>query len=438
MKKVLIVTYALPPVGGASVQRTTKFIKYLRGFKWEPVIVTAKNPSVPVLDISLLRDIPFGTKIHRARTLEPSYGVKQLFAEKKGNDRFEDKKERFLAFLKSLLMMPDPQVLWWPGLILKLWKVIRKERPDCLFVSAPPFSSLVPVVFLAKVFHKPVVIDFRDDWRFYRYHMENSVKSRYAKALDRIFERYVVWNCSAFTAATESYVKSILKRNGLHKSKKAYVITNGFDHDDFDTHIQAFTESLNRQKKIHLLYSGTVWRATSLNPFLKAVTVLMTDYPGLKKQLRITIAGRIVDLEYANFENKHLKDVVSLKGYISHDEVLKLLLTADILIISLADIIGASEIIPAKTFEYMATGKRILAIVPEGETSSLLLSAYKDNAYILYPDQIDLIAEYLFYLISNPKLLKEQKVDVSDYERKYLTGNLAEVLSYVTDSSKSI
>ena len=432
MKKVLFVTYALPPVGGASVQRTTKFIKYLKNFDWEPIIVTAKNPSVPVFDANLVRDIPFGTKVFRTRTFEPSYGVKQLFSERKGINKSADNKKKLFTFLKGLVMTPDSQVLWWPGLIWGLLKVIWKERVDCLFVSAPPFSSLVPVVFLAKVFQKPVVVDFRDDWHFYRSHIENAIKGRFARALDRVLERYVIWNCSAFTAATESYARNISKRNALPKSKKAYVITNGFDRDDFETHRQVSSEKMNIQK-IHLVYSGTVWRATSLDSFLRAVDILLTEIPKCKEQLHITIAGRVVKSESVNFENKRLKDVVNLKGYVPHNEAISLLLSADVLILSLADIIGASEIIPAKVFEYMATGKRILAIVPEGETSSLLRKAY-NNASVFPPGAIDSIATYLLELLAKPKLLEEKKVDVSDkYEREYLTGKLAGVLSSVAE-----
>ena len=44
MKKALIITYYWPPSGGAGVQRWLKFVKYLRGFGWEPVVYTPGNP----------------------------------------------------------------------------------------------------------------------------------------------------------------------------------------------------------------------------------------------------------------------------------------------------------------------------------------------------------------------------------------------------------
>jgi hypothetical protein len=42
MKKVLMIAHQFPPIGGSGVQRTVKFVKYLRDFGWEPVVLTRK------------------------------------------------------------------------------------------------------------------------------------------------------------------------------------------------------------------------------------------------------------------------------------------------------------------------------------------------------------------------------------------------------------
>ena len=68
--KALIVSYAFPPVGGAGVQRVTKFVKYLPEFGWDSTVLTVENPSVPVLDQSLVGDVPRSTQIGRASCRE--------------------------------------------------------------------------------------------------------------------------------------------------------------------------------------------------------------------------------------------------------------------------------------------------------------------------------------------------------------------------------
>src|SRR4051812_27687343 len=79
-KRVLFISYAFPPVGGAGVQRVTKFIKYLRHIGWDSSVLTVANPSVPVMDHTLVADLPSDTTLVKARTLEPGYAAKQSIA----------------------------------------------------------------------------------------------------------------------------------------------------------------------------------------------------------------------------------------------------------------------------------------------------------------------------------------------------------------------
>ncbi len=67
MKKVLIITYYWPPAGGPGVQRWLKFVKYLRDFDIEPVVYIPENPDYPIIDESLLAEIPKGITILKKR-----------------------------------------------------------------------------------------------------------------------------------------------------------------------------------------------------------------------------------------------------------------------------------------------------------------------------------------------------------------------------------
>ena len=127
MKKVAIIAYGFPPVGGAGVQRPVKFVKYLREFGWEPVVLTVGNPSVPVIDTSLLHDIPENVAVYRAKTLEPSYRAKNVLAH--AGSGLGATLKRLLKYCFSSLLLPDVQVLWWPYLIVYLIKVIKNEKP---------------------------------------------------------------------------------------------------------------------------------------------------------------------------------------------------------------------------------------------------------------------------------------------------------------------
>ena len=57
-KKILIITYYWPPAGGPGVQRWLKFTKYLPEFGWKPSVYIPENPSYPIIDKTLEKDIP--------------------------------------------------------------------------------------------------------------------------------------------------------------------------------------------------------------------------------------------------------------------------------------------------------------------------------------------------------------------------------------------
>ena len=76
----MFISYAFPPVGGAGVQRVTKFIKYLHGTGWDASVLTVANPSVPVTDATLSGELPSDTIVVRARTLEPGYAAKRAMS----------------------------------------------------------------------------------------------------------------------------------------------------------------------------------------------------------------------------------------------------------------------------------------------------------------------------------------------------------------------
>ena len=82
MRKVLIITYYWSPAGGPGVQRVLKFVKYLREFEWEPVVLTVEGGEYPAVDESLADEIPNGLKIYKTKSFEPFTLYKNLTGQK--------------------------------------------------------------------------------------------------------------------------------------------------------------------------------------------------------------------------------------------------------------------------------------------------------------------------------------------------------------------
>lgn len=422
LRKVLVVAYAFPPAGGAGVQRPLKFVKYLRRFGWEPSVLTVANPSVPTWDEGLLKDLPEGIKIHKARTLEPSYEKKAQLAGEAGGKAGSRQQ---LKGLLTKIIIPDVQVLWWPGLVAKLVSVLQKQRPDAVFVTAPPFSSLIPVVVLGKLFRVPVVVDFRDEWVFARDNIEHAGRGRLLKICDFWLERLTVLLCANFTAATQSYVDSIQARHPGAARGKGLAITNGYDEDDF----AGIARKREPDGIYRIVYTGTVWKATSLEPFVKGLLLLLDERPELKQTIRLRVIGRIVESELTSLQPLQDLEMLEIFGYHPHKKVLQELVDADLLLLTLSDLPGAERIIPGKTFEYMAARNSVLCICHSGETSKIMEGVVASS--IVEPNRSNkiknLIKEHLLHSDTNE--FSEKNDFIKQYSRAHLTNALVNVLN---------
>jgi hypothetical protein len=193
--RALVVSYAFPPVGGAGVQRVLKLVKYLPRHGVTPSVLTVDNPSVPLLDPSLDRDVPPGMSVIRASTLEPGYALKQAAwnASAAGKPALALRLKQRVVELAKLLLFPDPQVLWQPGAQLALFKRLFGKSPDDLvIISGPPFSQFLlgPLARLRR--GTAVIFDYRDEWSTLNssYEMGGRGTARAAALLEAKLLRY--------------------------------------------------------------------------------------------------------------------------------------------------------------------------------------------------------------------------------------------------------
>ena len=170
-RRVLLIAYNFPPVGGAGVQRPVKWAKYLRRFGWDVTVLTTENPSVPVRDDSLLTDLPNDVRVVRARTWEPDYRVKQSLV---GADtarpsfwqRMKSAAKGLARRCVKLALQPDPQVLWNPN-ALRVGAAVLSEQPhDAILVTAPAYSSFLIGAALKRQFRLPLILDYRCTFTF--------------------------------------------------------------------------------------------------------------------------------------------------------------------------------------------------------------------------------------------------------------------------------
>ncbi len=380
-RRALIVAYGFPPTGGVSVQRITKFVKYLPEFGWNCSVLTVANPSVPIIDESLMREIPASTVIRRARTLEPGYATKSLVAatsEKTPSSPIA--KARTLARgaarrAINFVLQPDAQILWRRHALKEGRKLLASMPHDVIVATGPPFSSFLVAATLAKETGLPLALDYRDEWAVMSF-WENKQIGIVERNVQRRMQDIVVRRAALLTAttpATASELQRICQQAG--GTARADYIYNGFDPSDYPADAMAAKRKDygNGVDCFRLSFVGTLWNVAPIGPVVDAVIALSKRSPELAERLELVLAGRRTvqqDAELDRLASTPAK-VVRLP-FIPHREAIELMCGSDALLLINAEMPTTERLINAKAFEYMAARRPILVVASPGELRRLL------------------------------------------------------------------
>lgn len=441
-RRVLFICYAFPPVGGAGVQRSVKFVKYLQRYGWQPTVLTVKNPSVPVLDTDLIEDIPKDIEVVRSHSWEPGYRIKAGFA---STGAKPSAIKRWLHRIIHQWLQPDLQVLWNGSAVSMACSLINEGGYSAIYVSAPPFSSFLIGCRLKKKFGLPLILDFRDEWSLSARYLENqNHRSRMLERQMAMFQTTIL-QADAVIATTDASADELRQCCERVKSS-AFVrrIYNGFDPSDFE-HLVHSPHTTDRYR---LVYTGTLWRLTDIEPLVHAIEILNQNHPELAAKFELQIVGRRTMEQVDLLERiKATKVLLTILDYLPHQQSLQVANISDGLLLLLANQAGAERIVPAKLFEYFALRKQILAIVPVGEVSRILDGA--SNATSIPPHDIESVVNWLVKSIekkfspASTRILETESAGGWDDSRRlewctrpYLTSELAETLNRVIDQNR--
>jgi hypothetical protein len=446
--RALVVAYAFPPTGGAGVGRPVKLVKYLGLHGVQASVLTASNPSVPVRDESLLRDVPPEVEVQRARTFEPGYAVKQAGRDASlasdgsknggigGIGGLRRRALRWAVGIGRQALVPDPQILWQPGAQLALARRLARGADDVVLISAPPFSQFM-LAPLARL--RPgvgVVLDYRDEWTMVRevFEMKASVPARVGAAM----ETALIRSAHAVTTATEAFRENLLRRFPFLDPARVVAIPNGYDPADFPADLPGPPAGAD---KMLITYAGTIFRLTSARGFLGGLRRLHRAEPELARRLRVRFLGRIVETEADAFEGTEALGV-ERAGYVPHEAVAPALTASHLALCILDEAPFVERVYPAKIFELMHMadrfGLRTLTLAPPGALADLV-NAHQVGP-IIGPRDEEKIAAFLeaelrAFTAGRPPERPRVR-DSQRYDRRVQAGEFARVMAMARDRAR--
>lgn len=427
MKKILIITYYWPPAGGPGVQRWLKFTKYLPEFGYEPHVYIPENPSYPILDETLAKDINSKVKIIKSKIWEPYQIAEKLNPKNKSykGGHFEKKESQsFMSkvsvFIRGNFFIPDARKYWIKPSIQFLTDYIQKEQIDTIVTSGPPHSMHLIGLGLKKSNPKlKWVADFRDPWTQISYHKELKLTSWAAKKHESL-EHEVMTKANLVLATSYTDGENFTKIG----AKNVQVITNGFESVKKDTK--------KDHEHFHITYSGGLEMLRNPVALWKALADLSASNSFFKSDLKLNFYGSLAEDVKASILEAGIKDQLLVHGYVSHQESLDAINKANILVLTNFDTEASKGIIPGKLFEYMATNNPIIAIGPQDADVEKILNQTKAGQYFSH-QEVDSIKKYILEIynqwLANPNQTMQADIsEVQKFHRRQLTQELAQTL----------
>lgn len=401
-----------PPVNTTGNYRSAGFARYLNKKGVIPIILTAEEKSAEKTfnknaDNSLLKGLE-KVKIYRF----PIKPINKLYSSKIGN---------YFRIWWNYVDSIDSR--WYYGENKKeIHKIIKKEKPDLLYVSLPPFSMAKTAIKISKEFEIPLITDMRDAWSLWgsspfstRLHFK-LVKNLEAK----------LFNQSKYIIATSPEMGYDFKKNHPSiKKDKFKVIFNGYDNFEIENDILDIPPFVTNTDSFTIGYVGSFyydpkiedmmeipwykrrglqkfyfsprkefWKYRSPYFFLKSLQLLIENRPELSDKIKFEYIGKAPNWLPLMIDEMQLTNNFIDHGFCNKMEVLRIQSSWDAILATSEKIIdGNHYTVPSKSFDSIKSKKKIFAYLTPGSQLNFL-KAYS-QVEIFSPDEITKNAQKL-------------------------------------------
>ena len=459
MKRVLFISYFFPPAGGAGVQRTTRFAKYLREFGYEPIVL-APHPSTYRLDPlslgtdpSFLKELPQDLRVYRVAPCQP-FGLLRILKKLK------------LLWAFNFVVRPDEKLTWSFPAISQGLDIARREKIDLIYQNLGPWSTSLVGFILKSILQKPLVYDVRDPWTQWAM---GSWPTRLHFVLERKIEEIVTGVADRISMLGDTYRAELLQAHPRLDPGKVVAIPNGYDAALLPP---ARTPERARaaDATMHVVHAGKfydTWGASQRTPLsallkapydftlgrlrysprkidnaiagprylLQALAILRKRHPATARNISVEFLGRTHPAVRDQVQALGLGDMVALPGQVPHDVCVRKLFQADVLFLPLFRWRNGAPmgVLPLKLYEYMYTQNPVLCAVPDGDLKRTLSAA--GTGIFAQPDDPEDIAQKLLDLHAQHTAggikLKPDWNYIRQFDRRELTRKLAQVFDSV-------
>lgn len=425
MKKVLIITYYWPPAGGPGVQRWLKFVKYFRDFGVEPIVFTVENAKYPIIDTTLVKEIPKKVEILRLPIWEPNH-LFSFFGKKKTESiGFLNPNPslfgKLMQYVRANYFIPDARKYWVRPSVTYLQKYLKKNKVDVVITTGPPHSLHLIGLRLKERINIKWIADFRDPWtEIDHFHQLPLTKKSIKK--HQTLEENVLKSADAVLVVGNTMKEKYHKFND-----NVITITNGFDTELIDSKIEL-------DSTFTLTHIGLMNADRNPQMLWDVLAEIVKEDTSFGNNFELKLIGKVDSTIRVAIATYNLSKNIQIIDYVSHNEVIAYQKKSQVLLVIVNNVPNASGIVTGKVFEYLMAKRPILAIAPVNGDLSEIVKETNAGVVVEFDDR-DTLKKTILEMYSNWKhgKLFVNSENIGQYHRRELTKKVSELINKITE-----
>lgn len=435
-KRLLLISPYFPPANIIGAKRAVNLVQGIHDTDGWDVVVLASKPFKEI-DSNKALSLPDGVNVIYGfeSFLRPfvKYLVKLIFTPDHSKEKSEQRRAKTKKSPKSnkppkkkVSYTPFDQYLWdVPGALKNGKRIIKKFKPDVIWVNADPWSGLLVGHILSKRSGIPWVVDMRDPWTVFDKRMQQRPKltRKIIHHYERVFlesSSNVVFNSkNAYNAYVNVYEGELIK--------KFTFIRNAFNESLF--------ENGNKipDTKFVFGYFGSFRSFVSSERVLEAFAHFVKKNQLTPDQVGLVVNGSVDGQFWDNLESSEISDYVTINEEVSLRETLSLLQSWDVLLMMVSP--DYKWMIPAKLYDYLVAQKPIIAISDNEEVNEIIKETQSGMAVSF--KKTEAIAEaFSKYFFEGSKKLQNDKL-IEPFGHQEQSRRFLEVLNQTFKKSES-
>lgn len=429
MNKVLIITYHFPPRPTVASLRPLGLAKYLPEFGWQAVILTAALPGRPDPQFEVVetprRDslaLGWGKRLFKLDTEQPLMAQTAQLKKKLRIRSERSLLDLLLAAVGEVTAYPDPQKGWRAYAVKAGENILRQQNIKAMISTSPPVTGHIVARRLKDEFKIPWVADFRDLWTqnyYYRY-------SPLRKVIERRLELNTLFLADTLVTVSQPAADGL---RSLHKQKPVHSIPNGFDPAEVNTTPAKLTD------KFTITYTGNLYPGKqSPEPLFAALHDSITEGSMDAGDIEVRFYGAQASWIDKQAERYGLTDIVKQFGIAPREIALNKQRESQLLLLLKWNDPKQRGAYLAKTFEYLAARRPVLAVGGYQDVVSELLDKTKAGACGQTAEEVKalLLPLYQEYRSTGAASYAGDEAAISRYSHREMAKRFAEVLDTLT------